>query len=231
MRSLAAREVGAVAEWLLRSQPGHLGRLARRAYWRRRLARVGERVVIGENVRIFGAEYVEIGDNCWIDDNVTLIAGPVSPRGRRVVELDSGSGVARGRLEIGSRVHIAVGALIQAHGGVSVGDDLTIAAGARVFSMSHHHRDPSNTADDTMYSFGTCAPAQRQCLIVGNVMIEGESAVGANAVVLPGSRLAMHAWLGAGSVFRGASERGQILVGNPAVVVRNRYDARGHAGT
>lgn len=205
----------------LRHAPGATGRALRGAYWRRRLRGLGTGVVIGENVRIVGPEWLTIGDGCWIDDNVTLIAGPLRIGGRRVSRVGD-TVLPDGELRIGARVHVSNGALVQAHGGVAIGDDLTLGAGCRVYSVSHHYRNPDDPDDTTRYLFGSCSPPERQCVLVGNVLIEGETAVGANAIVLPGTVLRSGSWLGAGSVLSGETPANAILRGNPAVVVRER---------
>lgn len=223
MRALRAlqREVREAPLAILRNLPGSGGRALRAAYWRARLGALGRGATIGKNVEIVGPEWVFIGDDCWVDDDVTLIAGP--PSGERAV-YDVGTGaVPLGRLEVGSRVHIGRQVIVQAHGGVRIGSDLSLGPSAKIYSLSHHHRNPTDPLDSTPYLFGSrCAPSQ-QMLLLGNVIVGDGAAVAMNASLLPGAHLADYAWLGAGGVLgRSTVPRGALLRGNPAEVYRMR---------
>jgi acetyltransferase-like isoleucine patch superfamily enzyme len=207
--------------WVLRNLPGRSGTLLRRLYWKQRLRRLGRGVVFGRNVSIQAPEFVSIGDRCWIDDNVTLIAGPPGEKAR-VKRLVADPEVPEGDLVIGDRCHLAVGVVVQAHGGVRIGSETGVATGSRIYSLSHHYRNLEDRSDATRYIFGPCVEPERQFLLVGPVVLEHGTAVGLNSVVLPGARLRAYSWLGSGSVFSGDSPEGSILSGNPAQVLKLR---------
>jgi len=59
-------------------------------------------------------------------------------------------------------------------------------------------------------------------LIVKEVIVEDGAWAAVRSLLLPGSRLASHAVLGAGSVLAGDTEAYGIYTGNPAVKVRER---------
>ncbi|MGH3493550.1 MAG: acyltransferase, partial [Sciscionella sp.] len=63
---------------------------------------------------------------------------------------------------------------------------------------------------------------REQPLQFGAVVIEPDVWIGANAAILPGVRLARGAVIGAGAVVRSDVEAGQVAVGVPARVVRER---------
>lgn len=207
--------------WLLRNLPGRGGTLLRRLYWKQRLHHLGCGVVFGRNVSIQAPEVVSIGDRCWIDDNVTLIAGPPLEQAR-LKRLVADPEVPEGDLVIGDRCHLAVDVVVQAHGGVRIADETGVAAGSRIYSLSHHYRNLEDRSDETLYIFGPCVEPDRQFLLIGPVVLERGTAVGLNSVVLPGARLRAYSWLGSGSVFSGESPEGSILSGNPAQVLKFR---------
>ena len=139
-------------EDLIRGLSGPFGYRLRRAWYSRRLQRCGENLRIEPGVHIIGADHIGLGDNVWLDRGVVLIAG--KPRSSaRIVK----GGVADGLLKIGSDCHIGIGAVIQAHGGVCIGDCFTTSAGAKIYSFSN---DPAECRSGTT-EFGRNDPGYR----------------------------------------------------------------------
>jgi acetyltransferase-like isoleucine patch superfamily enzyme len=205
--------------------PGPVGRRLRYQYFRQRLRSVGRNVVFDVGVQIVNPEWVTIGDNTWIDCFAIILAGPPARRGRRITRLDNPQfGGTEGEVRIGRNCHLASHSLVSGHGGLWVGDDITIAAGAKVYSFTHHYRDPGGTEDDrTIYKFSSMSPASEQALISGAVVLEDGAAVGLNSVVLPGSTIGANSWLGAQSLLKGNLPPGVIAGGAPARVLRHRF--------
>ena len=206
---------------LVRNMPGRAGVKLRWLYWSRRMRHLGAGVVFGRNVSILNPEHVSIQSRTWIDDNVTLLAGPPGER-KHMHRLKGHDRALEGKLEIGPKVHIAVGAVIQAHGGVTIGEGMGIASGSMVYSLSHHYRNPKDRDDDTLFFFGPMVDKDLQSMVMGHVVLGKGSAMGLNSVVLPASVLNEWTWLASGGVFGGSSPRGAILAGNPAKVVKMR---------
>ncbi len=201
--------------------PGRIGVMARRAYWKRRLFFMGEGVIIGRNVSISSPENVSIGDHSWIDDNVTILSGP--PGERLFMHRLVGHKMEKeGILTIGPKVHVAIDVVLQAHGGLNIEEGVGIASGSKIYSLSHHYRNPAKPDDSTLYFFGPLVENEKQSLIVGNVELKKGSAVGLNSVVLPGAELAEYSWLGSASVLTLKTPKGAILIGNPAKVIKYR---------
>jgi acetyltransferase-like isoleucine patch superfamily enzyme len=63
-----------------------------------------------------------------------------------------------------------------------------------------------------------------QALICSPVVVEDNSAVGLNCVILPGSTLSSGSWLGAGSLLCGLVPEKVIASGVPAQVVKKRFE-------
>jgi len=212
-------------EWFVSYLPGPLGMRLRSAYWKLRLRSMGKHVRFGIGVRIYNPEWVRIGDDCVIDDYVIIVAGPASEEGRYIHHKPNPKFTAQaGEVLIGQQVHIAQSVLLQGHGGVMIGDLLTIAAGAKIFSFSHHYRDLTGKGDpSTVWKFGGTNQPQEQALISSPVVIQNNAAVGLNSVVLPGSVIGENSWLGAMSLLQGELPPGVIAAGNPAVVIKERF--------
>jgi acetyltransferase-like isoleucine patch superfamily enzyme len=211
-------------EWLIGSLPGPLGIKLRYWYWKQRLRFIGKNVRFGRGVRIYAPEWVSIGDHCWIDDYVVIIAGHLnltSPFVRRhpIPEYR----IQEGEVVVGDRTHIAPYVLLQGHGGLWIGSDLTIAAGAKVYSLSHHHLDLTGQADPgTVMKFSGLSSPEEQALICATTVIEDGAAVGLNSVVLPGAKIGKNSWLGALSLLKSELPPYVIAVGIPARIIQHR---------
>jgi acetyltransferase-like isoleucine patch superfamily enzyme len=213
-------------EWLISDIPGSLGSYIRLKYWRLRLHHIGRNVRIGVGVRIYAPKWVSIGDNCYIDDYVVIAAGPLKEMGQLIYHKPNNHfHFEAGSIVIGSRVHIAQYVLLQGHGGLHIGNDLTVAAGARIFSLSHHYRDMTSQCDPgIVWKFSSLSPPQEQSLIESPTVLKDNCAVGLNSVVLPGSTIGENSWLAALSLWRGDLPPNVIAAGNPAQIIKNRFE-------
>jgi acetyltransferase-like isoleucine patch superfamily enzyme len=200
--------------------PGAIGNRLRRVVWRFFLGGMGKRVLIDVGVQLVNPRSIFIGDDTWIDKFAVLIAGPPH-EGKRVVcrKPNQDFSGKEGELHIGSRCHIAPHSLIQAHGGVWIGNELTIASGSRIYSMSHHYR-PLDQPQTKFYRFSTYAPEEDQVVIISPVVIKSGAAVGLNSVVMPGATVGENSWVGTNSLVQGVIPPNSIACGVPAKVVR-----------
>lgn len=212
-------------EWMIRDIPGSAGRRVRGAYWKLRLRRLGKGTVIDTGVRILGARWVSIGDRTWIDHAVTILAGPPSDIAGPVHRKPNpGFHHREGEVVIGDRCHVAIGAVLQGHGGIAVGNDTTVAAGCLVYSMSHHHANPADPSDRTVYRFSSMADPKLQSLIVSPVVLEEATALGLNSVVLPGAWIRRGSWVAVQSTVVGEIPEDSIAGGTPAKVTKKRFE-------
>lgn len=211
-------------EAALTNWPDALGTRLRHFYWKRRLRFLGRGTRFGVGVRIYGPQWVSIGAGSVIDDYVIIVAGPLADGDRRVYRKANPQFTCReGEVAIGERVHIAPFVQLQGHGGLQIGNNLTIAAGAKVYSLSHHYRDlAGSTAPDGVWKFTGLVPPEEQALICAPTVIEDNTAIGLNAVVLPGSSVGRSSWLGAQSLLCGTLEPGVIASGAPTLAVKPR---------
>jgi len=207
--------------------PGILGQRLRYSDYRRKLKRLGRGVVFEEGVHIVNPNWVTIGDRCWIDKDVILLAGPVTPGQRRSHVRENPHYAGRpGELKIGRGCHVAPFSLIQAHGGVEIGDYITIASGSKIYSLSHHYRNLEGD-DGIVYKFSSRAPASDQYLIAGAVSIADNAALGLNSVVLPGATIGKNSWVGANSLVMDDIPPDCIASGTPARVTKHRFQGPG----
>lgn len=188
-------------ESFLRNIGGGLGKKLRYWYYRTKFKSCGKNIIIEEGVFFENAKHISLGDNVWIDKNVILIAGEFKPNGRKY-HRKGDELVNPGDLIISNNVHVAPFVLIQAHGGVKIGENVTIACGSKIYSLSHHYKNLNDQTDKKRYAFSTMAKKEDQFLIVGNVIVGDKAAVGINAVLLPGSKIPYGTWIGVSSLVK-----------------------------
>ncbi|MDI1323222.1 MAG: hypothetical protein PSV36_10765 [Algoriphagus sp.] len=182
-------------EGLIRNIGGGLGRKVRYQYYKKRLARCGENVNIEEGVYFENPKDIELSNNIWIDKQAILIAGAFNSVNRKYHQKGE-SIIPWGKLLIDDGVHLAPQTVIQAHGGLRIGKNVTIAAGAKVYTLSHHYKNLEDVTDSKRYSFSSMAAREDQFMIVGNVIIGNNAAVGLNSVILPGTTVPEGTWIG-----------------------------------
>lgn len=223
------RELRVVPEIVVRHLPGTAGRLLRAAYWRRRLGAMGERCIFGVGVSIANPEKVFLGDDVWLDDYVQIAAGlNAKPRTKRA---SSAADVRPGEVHLEGGNHIAAFCILQGHGGVRVGKDVGIAAHTIIYSLSNHYRfDAADDAPprryDDVVKFAVHTNA-RTAFVEGPVILEDASGIGPSCVILPGSRLGRYSWLAPATVLRGTIPSGVIAGGNPAQILKQRFNETG----
>jgi acetyltransferase-like isoleucine patch superfamily enzyme len=101
------------------------------------------------------------------------------------------------------------GSCIHAHNYIKIGKRCLIAANCQIFDDSGHDLSFSNVKE-RRYSKG----------IPKTVIIEDDVWVGANCIILPGSKIGTGTIISAGSVVYGEIPPGVIIAGNPAKIVR-----------
>jgi acetyltransferase-like isoleucine patch superfamily enzyme len=62
--------------------PGAIGFKLRYRFWKNRLKFLGKNVKIDVGVYFQNPQFISIDDNCWIDRNVIILAGP--PGSKRI---------------------------------------------------------------------------------------------------------------------------------------------------
>lgn len=196
-------QIKRLLESFIRNIGGALGRKLRFWYYKTQFKSCGSRISIAEGVFFENPKTMVLGNDIWIDKNAMLIAGPFNSKDRQFYQKGL-EDIKWGELIISDGVHIAPQSLVQAHGGVKIGTNVTIASGSKIYSLSHHYKNLNDKTDTKRYSFSSMAAKKDQFLIVGNVIIGDNAAIGLNSVVLPGSKIPNGVWVSVSSVVSGS---------------------------
>ena len=111
-------------------------------------------------------------------------------------------------IDIGDGTWINRNTLIQGTGGVSIGKRVLFGPSVIVWTSGHKYDAPG--------------PIQGQELTYGKIEIGDGAWIAAGAIILPGRKIGEGAIIGAGSVVTKDVDKGEIVAGNPAVVIGKR---------
>lgn len=111
------------------------------------------------------------------------------------------AGAALDKVTIGNHVYVNTNALMMARGGITIEDNVQIAANAQLISNNHDVYD-------------------RQILTCKPILIKEGAWIGAGATILPGVSVGKYAVVGAMSVVTKDVPDYAVVVGSPAKVVK-----------
>ena len=166
--------------------PGYYSSLELRSFG---FARVGENSAVARNCTIIGLENIVIGDNVRIDGFSSIIA-------------------PKGRVKIGSWVHIATGCALGARAGIEIGDFSSLSQGVRLFSAIDDYSGRAMTS--------ATLPPEVQRIHAAPVTLGKYVALGSGTLVLPGVEIGEGAAVGALSLVNQPLKPWTIYGGNPA---------------
>ena len=105
------------------------------------------------------------------------------------------------KVTIGNRVFINNNLLAMARGGITIEDDVQIAANVQLLTNNHD-------------------PYERQILICKPILIKKGAWIGAGATITPGVTIGKYAIVGASAVVTHDVGDYEVVVGNPARVIK-----------
>jgi virginiamycin A acetyltransferase len=116
-----------------------------------------------------------------------------------------------GAVIIGEHCTFNSGCVIYSGNGVTIGNHVAIAANCTLAPVNHAYQDAKKLIREQGFLAGK-----------GGIVIEDDVWIGANTVVLDGSRLGRGCVIGAGSLVRGVVEAFSICAGNPLKLLGRR---------
>ncbi len=201
-------------EDLIRPLSGSLGKKLRYWYYKSVLGTCGKNVFIDTGVFFQNPKSIHLGDNCWVDKNCILIAGQLQKENvRKKNEQTPEDLYTTGKLVMGHNGHIGIGTVIQAHGGVTIGNYFTTSANCRIFSFSN---DPYNCRKGTVGSRTDIFYVQSPVVIENNVWL------GLNVSVI-GGHIQSDVFIQPHSIVTSFIEENSIATGSPAKKIRPRF--------
>jgi len=177
--------------------PGPSGYAIRRLVYKKKLKSLGKNCILDIGMKIVGSKNVSIREYTWIDSytSINALFGPVT---------------------IGKRVHIAPFTIIGAgKEGLEIKDYVAIGAGCRIYGHSEIQKDGKRMS-------GPMIPWRYKAYHSGPVILEKDSVLGTNSVVLPGVTIGEGAVVCPGSVITKDVPPWVIAAGIPTKFIGKR---------
>lgn len=156
---------------------------------------VGENCLLSDKASYYNCNNISIGDNTRVDDFAVLSAGV-------------------GGINIGSYVHIAIGASFIGAGKISLKDFSNVSSRVSIYS--------SNDDYSGEYMTNPMVPKEFTNVSHADVTIGRHVIIGSGSVVLPGVTLEDGVAIGALSLVNKSCEEFSIYIGTPIRKVKNR---------
>jgi len=202
--------------------PGGLGRKLRYWYYKKRLKECGKNVIIDVGVIIEGPEWISIGDNVWIDKYCSLIAGKVNLEGSIAKKKENKDFKWEpGELIIGSSVHIGAFNILQAHGGLYIGNNVTTSAGVKIYSLSNYPYDEQNKE---VITFANCMVRERDRVsyIISPIVVEDRVWIALDCLILGGT-IGNSSFISSQSIVYKDIPENSYASGRPAEKIKERF--------
>ena len=200
---------------LFMNDPTEYGQSVRQEYYAGKLKFMGKNVKIGTGVKIINPQFVSIGDNVTIYDDVTIIA-----RGEGGVEIGKDSyicervyldteNIETGYIKIGEAVYLGTGTTLFGHQGLEIGDNCLFAQNITLTPHSHKFDNPD---DIIWHQGGNCR----------KVTIGNDCYVGMGVCIMYTGDIGDGSVIGAGSTVVKPIPPYSVAVGSPAKVIKKR---------
>lgn len=202
---------------------GGIGRRIRYWYWSKKFKKCGKNVFIDEGVIIQNPEWISVGDNVWIDKYCILIAGSVNLE-KRIVRRKKNNDfqVRDGELIIGNGVHIGAFNIIQALGGIYIGDFVTTSAGVKIYSLSNYPYDINNPELITYANCNVEKYNKPVSYIISPIVIKEGVWIALNTIVLSGI-IGENSFIATNSIVLSNIPPNSYALGNPAKKIKERF--------
>jgi galactoside O-acetyltransferase len=158
-------------------------------------AAVGDDVAISKTCTIIGLANITIGSHVRIDDKVTMIA-------------------AKGRLSIGSYIHIGECSYLTATGGITLSDFSGLSQGVRIYSVTEDYNGDHLT--------NPTVPQEFLGMELAPVFLGRHVIIGSGSVILPGCTIGDGSSVGALSLVTKNLDAWGVYVGAPARLAKAR---------
>lgn len=156
---------------------------------------------------------IKLARTAKIDSLALLDISPETPA-NNLIEIDENTHIKKyaqllsrgGFIRIGKRCSINPFCMIYGYGGVTIGDDVRIAAHTSIIAFNHNYDDVGSI--------------KSQGNSMKGVVIENNVWIGAGVRILDGVTIGERCVIGAGSVVTRSFESGSVIAGNPAGIIK-----------
>jgi galactoside O-acetyltransferase len=127
-----------------------------------------------------------------------------------------------GELIIGNGVHIGIGNIIQAHGGIYIGNNVTTSAGVKMYSLSNY---PYDENDLKTITYANCMATGKISYIMSPIVIEDGVWIALNCIVLGGT-IGKNSFISSNSIVYKDIPENSYASGIPARKIKDRFQMK-----
>lgn len=199
--------------------PGPFGNWVRGRYYRRRLKRCGQRVIIDTGVLLDHPELISLGDDVHIDKYCVISTG-LTLQGRVRYLPNPAFGGSPGEIRIGNDVHVVQQCILMGYGGIEIGDNCTLSAGCKLYSLTNQPYDP-----DDRSRVLSIMPYGQAPFLCGPIVLRKNVWLGLQVIVMPGVEVGRDSFASTNSLVMSSFGPNSYLRGQPAIRARDRFEA------
>ena len=210
-------------ESLIRNISGSLGQRIRYYYYKNRFKSCGSNVRIDLGVVFHNCENISIGNDVWIMSYSILTARPKGLSiNNRIIKnkINNNFNHEIGELIIENEVSIGNYNIIQAYGGIVIGNKVTTSARVSIYSFSHYPFDENDLSKIT-YANAMVNSTNISCIQSPIVIKEGVW-LALNVIVFGGT-IGSNSFVSTNSVILHDYEDNSYISGSPAKRIKNRF--------
>ena len=187
----------------------------RTVYWKciNIISLVRNGVVYTHSTRLYGHVFIRVDSKERLNPSIVLGNDMTINSGQKYNPIGGDSctilrTVGNGKIKIGDRVGISNAAIV-AFSDISIGNDVLIGGGVKIYDSDFHSLSYSDRITDPYLNIRTKP-----------IKIEDGAFIGANTIILKGVTIGKRSVVGAGSVVRENIPDDEIWAGNPAKFIR-----------
>ena len=199
--------------------PGRLGFRLRHLYYKSRFKKIGSNSRIDIGVHIEGAELISLGDNVYIDKYCIISTGE-KVSGSIRYRKNNNFRDPIGEIYIGNDVHIGQFCIIAGFGVVRINDKCGLSSGVKVYSLTN---TPCLASDRSKVISIMPLGSPEAPYLSSPVVLEQNVWLGINVIVMPSVTVGKNSFCASNSVLIKSFPANSYLDGQPAVLLRNRF--------
>ena len=197
--------------------PGSFGYKLRYLYYKTRFKKMGKNVLIDTGVSISGANLISIGNNVHIDKNCIISTGNIL-QGRLYRKPNTEFSKKEGEIVIGDNIHICPNCMIIGYGGLYIGDNSTLSAGSKLYSLTNIAYNPVDR-----WEIISRMPYEQAQFLIGPIILKSNVWLGLNCIIMPNVEIKKNSFALSNSLLVDSFEENSYIAGQPAVLIKNRF--------
>lgn len=197
--------------------PGSFGYKIRYIYYKPRFKKMGKNVLIDIGVSISGANLITVGNNVHIDKNCIISTGDLL-QGKLYRKSNKEFSAIEGEIIIGDDIHICPNCMIIGYGGLYIGDNSTLSAGSKLYSLTNIAYNPDDRSEII-----SIMPYEQAPFLIGPIILKSNVWLGLNCIIMPNVEIKKNSFALSNSLVVSNFAENSYVGGQPAVLIKNRF--------